>query len=191
MIRSKMRKTIITFLTVFALIVSNVVAVSAQGLHSDGVIILKDIEELEYYNGADGIYRVYMDDGRYMQITIKTTDNSTQGISTYATEYIQKKSFSYELTWPNGDLDWCSKLTGTFHFNKTYVWCTEGIAYSEFGDPDNSSITYSENTYSSAKVTGVSKYQIKAKIKTPTGTYNITQYVGSDPDGEVSYDMTY
>lgn len=61
----------------------------------------------------------------------------------------------------------------------------------DFGDRSNSSISYSENTYSSAKVTVVSKYQIKATITTPAGTYNISQYIGSDPSGQAYYDMTF
>ncbi|MCD7837020.1 MAG: hypothetical protein LUG83_10330 [Lachnospiraceae bacterium] len=88
----------------------------------------------------------------------------------------------------NGNLDWSSEVVGTFHFNYTYVWCTAGIAYVDYGDSGNSSISYSKNTYSSAQVTDVSKYEIEAKIVTPTGTYNISQYVGSAPDGEISYD---
>lgn len=128
---------------------------------------------------------------RYIRVTIKTSDIANPRISTYATEHIQNKSYKYEYTKSNGKLDWSSEVIGTFHFDNTYVWCTAGEAKHSFGDPGNSSISYSSNTYSSKKVTGVSKYQIKAKIKTPTGTYNITQYVGSNPEGQVSYDMSF
>lgn len=91
----------------------------------------------------------------------------------------------------DGNSDWSSELGATFHYDNTYVWCTEGIVYFEFDDPDNSSVSCSLNTYSSAKVTGVSKYQVEAEIKTPTGTYNISQYVGCDPTGQIYYDISY
>lgn len=189
--KGKVKKSIIAILAVCMALMTNVFFVSAHEIENDGVIFLNNLEEIELYNGADGTYEVRMDDGSYIRVTIKTTNIVDPAISTYATEYIQNKSYNYEYMKPNGDLDWSSKVAATFHFNNTYVWCTEGIAYHDFGDSSNSSISYSLNTYSSAKVTGVSKYQIKAKIKTPTGTYNISQYVGSDPTGQIYYDMSY
>lgn len=187
MSKNRALKTIITFWAICMLLVTNVFSVSAHEKENSKVIILNNIEELELYNGADGIYEVRLDDGSRIRVTIKTTNIINPAISTSATEYIQNKSYNYEYTKPNGTLDWSSEVAATFHFNNTYVWCTEGTAYHKFGDPSNSSISYSLNTYSSAKVTGVSKYQIKANIKTPTGTYNISQYIGSDPAGQVSY----
>ncbi len=173
------------------MLVANVLSVSAQEMENSGVITLRNIEEIDLYNSADGIYEAQLDDGSYIRVTIKTINTVDSEISTYATEYIQNKIFCHEHLKPNKDLDWRSELVATFHFNNTYVWCTEGIAYHGFGDPDNSSISYSVNTYSSAKVTGVSKYRIEAQIKTPTGTYNISQYVGCDPTGEMSYDTSF
>ena len=191
MSKSRAQKTIMTLLAICMLLVTNVFSVSAHEIENNGVIILNNIEEIELYNGADGTYEAWLNDGSHIRVTIKTINMIDPAISTYATEYIQNKSYNYEYMKPNGDLDWSSEVAATFHFNNTYVWCTEGIAYHDFGNSSNSSISYSLNTYSSAKVTGVSKYQIKAKINTPTGTYNISQYVGSDPTGQIYYDMNF
>ena len=189
--REKMRKLIVAFLTVCMLISINNISVLAQEMGGNRVIILNDMKDLKQYNGADGIYKVRLDNGNWIEITINTTDIADSRMSVYASETIQKKSYEYKYTYSNGDLIWKTKVTGTFHFDKTYVWCTYGIAEYDIGDRDHSSISFSENTYSSAKVTGVSKYQIKAKITTPAGTYNITQYVGSDPSGPIYYDMSH
>lgn len=185
MSKSKVSKKIMTLLVLCMLLATNLLSVSAHEVEDNEVIILNNVDEIELYNCADGTYETYLEDGSCIQITIKTTDIVESGISTYATEYIQNKSFNYRRVKSNGDLDWRSEVSATFHYNETYVWCTAGIAYSEFGVPSKSSISYSLNEYSSAKVTGVSKYQIKAKIKTPTGTYDISQYVGSDPMGNM------
>lgn len=190
--KAKILKRSITLMMVCMTILANSIFVSANELKSNRVIVLNNIEDIEHYKGADGIYEARLSDGRRIQVTIKTTIETKPGISTYATEYVQNKSYEYKLMKPNGvDLDWRSEVVGTFHFNNTYVWCTAGNAYYEFGDSANSIISYSQNTYSSAKTTGISKYQIKARIVTPTGTYNITQYVGSDPNGNYKYDMSF
>lgn len=188
--KGKVKISITAILTVCMALMMNILSVSAHEIDNNGVIFLDNLEDIEHYNGADGTYAVLLEDGRCIRVTIKTTYLANSGISLYDTEYIQNKSYNYEYI-INGDLDWSSEVSATFHYNNTYVWCTEGIAYHDFGDPSNSSISYSLNTYSSAKVTGVSKYQIKAQIKTPTGTYNISQYVGSDPSGQIYYDMSY
>lgn len=189
--RQKMRKIVVAFLTLCMLISISNSSVFAQEIGNNGVIILNDMKDLEQYNGADGIYKIRLENGNWIEMTIKTTNISNSRMSAYATESIQDKSYNYRYTYPNGDLIWSSQVTGTFHFDQTYVWCTYGIAESGFGDRSNSSISYSENTYSSAKVTGVSKYQIKAKITTPAGTYYISQSVGSDPSGKAYCDMTF
>lgn len=191
MSKSRVSKMCMALLTICMLLATNVFSVSAHEIENGEVTILKNIEEIQLYNSADGIYEVQFDDGSSIRITIKTTNVIDSGISTYATEYIQNKSFGFQYNKPNGELDWFTELEGTFHYNNTYVWCTAGTAYYKFGDPDNSSISPSLNTYSSAKVTGVSKYQFEAEIKTPTGTYNISQYVGSDPTGQIYHDISY
>lgn len=92
------------FLAICMLLVTNVFSVSAHEVENSGVIILNDIEELDLYNGADGIYEVRLDDGSCIRVTIKTTDIVGSGIGTYATEYIQNKSFGCQYNLPNGEL---------------------------------------------------------------------------------------
>lgn len=181
---------------VFCLMMT-VILLSANGMFvsakESGVIVLNDISEINLYHGADGVYVDYLPDGSFIRATISTTKISQSDSGTYATrESIQNKSYNYEYMRPNGvDLDWSSEVVGTFHFDNTYVWCTAGTAYKSFGKPSSSSISYSKNTYSSAKVTGVSKYEVAAKIVTPTGTYNINQFIGSNPKGEASVNMSF
>ena len=189
--KNRVSKTIMTLLAICMLLVTNAFSVSAHEIENNEVIILNNIEEIELYNGADGIYEVRLDDGSHLRVTIKTTNIVDSEISAYATEYIQNKAYNYEYLKPNEDLDWSSEVAATFHFNNTYVWCTDGTASHKFADPNRSSISYNLVTYSDAKVTGISKYQIKAKIETPTGTYNISQYVGSDPTGQIYVDMKF
>jgi hypothetical protein len=191
MSKSKVTKTIMTLLVTCMMLVTNVFSVSAHEIETPEIIMLNNIEKIELYNGADGIYEARLDDGSRIRVTIKTSDIVESEISTYATEYTQNKSYNYEYLKSNGNLDWSSEVAATFHYNNTYAWCTEGIAYHKFGDSSNNSILYSLNSYSSAKVTDVSKYQIKAKIKTSTGTYDISQYVGSDPTGKIYFSMSF
>jgi len=191
MVKNKVLKAIMSLLLICLLLAMNVCSVSAHEIKDNEITILNSIEEIELYNSADGTYEIRLEDGSYIQITIKTTNIINPKISTYATETIQNKTYTYRYLTLDKDLDWESKITGTFHYNNTYVWCTAGIANYAFGDSDNSSISYSLNTYSSAKVTGVSKYQIEAKITTPTGTYNISQSIGSDPTGQAYTDIIF
>lgn len=188
---TKMQKSIMSLLAIGILLITNVFSVSAHEIEDNEIIFLSNIEEIKLYNGADGTYEVHLEDGSYIQIVIETTNMVNPRISTYATETIQNKTYTYRRLTFSKDLDWESKVTGTFHYNDTYVWCTAGIAEYTFGFPDDSSISYSLNTYSSAKVTGVSKYQIEAKITTPTGTYYISQYIGSDPTGQAYSELTF
>lgn len=160
------------------------------------LIVLEDINDITRYDGADGTYVQYLDDGSTLKVKISTkTIMLPASINSFtefaaATEYIQNKSYNYELIDINNKLKWSSEVIGTFHFNNTYVWCTAGNAYYTLGS-SSSTISYSKNTYSSKKVTGVSKYEIEAKITTPTGVYNISQYVGCNPTGETSNNMSY
>jgi hypothetical protein len=176
------------------------VAKGTVTVNEEGLIVLDDINDINSYDGADGTYVQYLDDGSAIKVEITTRtslirpalSNSTAEYtkSASATEYIQNKSYNYELIDINNKLKWSSEVTGTFHFNNTYVWCTSGTAYYILGD-SSSTISYSKNTYSSKKVTGVSKYEIAAKITTPSGIYNISQYVGCNPTGETSNNMSY
>lgn len=120
MMKSKATKTLMTLLVACMLLGTNVISVSAYETKDNRVIILNNIEEIERYNGADGIYEVRLGDGSCIKITIKTTNIVNSKTSTYATENIQNKSYKYELRKANGkDLDWSSEVVGKFHFNST------------------------------------------------------------------------
>ena len=68
--REKMRKLIVAFLTVCMLISINNISVLAQEMGGNRVIILNDMKDLKQYNGADGIYKVRLDNGNWIEITI-------------------------------------------------------------------------------------------------------------------------
>jgi hypothetical protein len=199
MVKKEIKKLVGCLLAVIVVLSSSGITASAEEFNSvdgNGIIVLDDINDVSNYNGVDGTYVQYLNDGSIIEVTISTSDIKSSGINgrsaanLSSTEYVQNKSYLYQLKKANGDLNWSSEVIGTFHYNNTYVWCTAGTAYHSFGD-SSSTISYSKNTYSSSQVTGVSKYEIAAKITTPSGTYNISQYVGCNPAGTISQNMSY
>lgn len=146
------------------------------------------VDDINNISDEDGTYVQYLEDGSSLIVNISSeliSNPLARGTETH------RKTYEYILKMFNSEtVEWSSKLVGVFQCDGTYAWGNSGTAYFDSAY-SSSTISYSTNTYSSAQTTGTSKYSITAKVTTPYGTYNISQYVGCKPNGDTAYNMSY
>lgn len=144
--------------------------------------------EVEICLDGDGVYVFDLEDGGQLLIVSKTEEVSDPDCVTYGTSHV---GCTYEVNYTDiyGDTLWSSTLTADFYYDGTYVWCENGVAHYHLAD--SGIITYTQNSYSSAKVTTLSTYSIAAKIVVSSLTFNLSQSISCTPDGNTSYAANY
>lgn len=141
-------------------------------------IVDSDIDILEKYGNQNGVYAIFPKSGEIIVLELNT---SKIKVLSGVKEITQTNKMTVYTK--QGTIDFISTIDGTFRYDGTHAWCISGKAYKKFSS-SSSKISYTKNSFSDKKVTGYSKYEIKANVHTPYNNFSFGQYVRYNPSGK-------
>ncbi len=155
---------------------------------SSSTIEVTDMGDISLYDAGVYHFTQQETDGTlYATVTLgeieTITPNSKSKLQSVAsTIYTRETTYDYEYVDISGTTVFTTSLVARFYWDGTYVWCSEGNFYYDLLS-SSASIKINDNTYSSAHVTGPTKYVVNSVITKNSTKYTVKQYISCTNSG--------